>query len=48
MSEGRSAYRRTALIELPDILHYDRSKPGRPYPNRRIVTDGVFEAAWPS
>jgi hypothetical protein len=28
---------------LPDILHYDRTRPAR-YPNGRIMTDDVFSA----
>jgi hypothetical protein len=28
---------------LPDILHYDRTKPAR-YPNGRVMTDDVFSA----
>jgi hypothetical protein len=32
-----------ALTLLPDILHYDRTKPAH-YPNGRAVTDDVFSA----
>src|SRR5438876_896865 len=28
---------------LPDILHYDRTRPAR-YPNGRVLTDDVFSA----
>lgn len=28
---------------LPDILHYDRTRPAR-YPNGRVMTDDVFSA----
>ena len=36
-----------ALLVLPDILHYDRSKPAS-YPNGRVLTDDAFSAryAW--
>jgi hypothetical protein len=39
--------REAALIVLPDVLHYDRSKPAG-YPNGRTLTDDVFSArfAW--
>ena len=30
-----------ALTQLPDILHYDRTRPAH-YPNGRVVTDDVF------
>jgi signal transduction histidine kinase len=33
----------TARTLLPDILHYDRTKPAR-YPNGRVMTDDVFSA----
>ncbi|MEV4264605.1 DUF4331 family protein [Kribbella sp. NPDC049584] len=41
--------RRAALIVLPDILRYDRSRPAA-YPNGRAITDDVFSArfAWMS
>jgi Domain of unknown function (DUF4331) len=32
-----------ALTLLPDILHYDRTRPAR-YPNGRVLTDDVFSA----
>jgi hypothetical protein len=32
-----------ALTLLPDILHYDRTKPAH-YPNGRVMTDDVFSA----
>ena len=32
-----------ALTLLPDILHYDRTRPAR-YPNGRVMTDDVFSA----
>jgi len=32
-----------ALTLLPDILHYDRTRPAH-YPNGRVVTDDVFSA----
>jgi hypothetical protein len=35
--------RATALTLLPDILHYDRTKPAH-YPNGRVTTDDVFSA----
>jgi hypothetical protein len=35
--------RATAFTLLPDILHYDRTKPAH-YPNGRVVTDDVFSA----
>jgi len=35
--------RATALTLLPDILHYDRTRPAH-YPNGRVVTDDVFSA----
>jgi hypothetical protein len=39
--------RNAALIVLPDILRYDRTKPAA-YPNGRVLTDDVFSArfAW--
>ena len=41
------AARAAALQVLPDILHYDRTKPAT-YPNGRILTDDVYSArfAW--
>jgi hypothetical protein len=41
------AAKAAALEVLPDILHYDRTKPAT-YPNGRILTDDVFSArfAW--
>jgi hypothetical protein len=41
------AAREAALIVLPDILRYDRSRPAA-YPNGRAITDDVFSArfAW--
>src|SRR2546425_1134414 len=35
--------RAAALTLLPDILHYDRTKPAH-YPNGRVMTDDVFSA----
>ena len=32
-----------ALTLLPDILHYDRTRPAH-YPNGRVMTDDVFSA----
>ena len=37
------AARAAALQVLPDILHYDRTKPAT-YPNGRILTDDVYSA----
>jgi hypothetical protein len=39
--------RKAALIVLPDILRYDRTRPAT-YPNGRVLTDDVFSArfAW--
>jgi hypothetical protein len=34
---------RALTIVLPDILHYDRSRPAA-YPNGRTLTDDVFDA----
>ena len=41
------AARAAALEVLPDILHYDRTKPAT-YPNGRILTDDVYSKrfAW--
>ena len=41
------AARAAALQVLPDILHYDRTKPAA-YPNGRVLTDDVYSArfAW--
>jgi hypothetical protein len=35
--------RAAALTLLPDILHYDRTRPAG-YPNGRVMTDDVFSA----
>jgi hypothetical protein len=44
---GPEEAREAALIVLPDILRYDRSKPAA-YPNGRAITDDAFSArfAW--
>ena len=44
-SGGYSADEATAVARtvLPDILHYDRTRPAT-YPNGRILTDNVFDA----
>ena len=41
------AAKAAALDVLPDILHYDRTKPAT-YPNGRVLTDDVYSArfAW--
>jgi Domain of unknown function (DUF4331) len=34
--------RETALTVLPDVMHYNRSRPGH-YPNGRVLTDDVYD-----
>jgi hypothetical protein len=34
--------RETALTVLPDVMHYDRTRPAQ-YPNGRVLTDDVYD-----
>jgi hypothetical protein len=34
--------RETALTVLPDVMHYNRNRPGH-YPNGRVLTDDVYD-----
>jgi hypothetical protein len=39
---GPAEARDTALTVLPDVMHYDRSRPAH-YPNGRALTDDVYD-----